>query len=323
MLKKFDFLCLGNLSVELLAWVDRYPGAGDGIRAEKTKWTGGGMAANLAQAVARLGGKVALTSVMGDDPIGDQAVDHLRQAGVDVEYVFRREGLFSPMVVLMVDPELRRAGLVLGVPKEAILKTWEIPDTLLKSSRIFFTDMAPPETSIPVAKRAKEFGLVVAYDMQMTEAHLNIPGLNDNIDKLFEISDYYFADQENFLTWTGERDLFAGCQKLLEVHPKKTLVITKGAEGSVIGTSVGMIEIPAFQVPVVDTIGAGDAYHGAFLFAHLILGWELEAAGLFASAAAALSCTQAGARDGLPTMAQVMTLLDENKIGEGIVQGEK
>jgi sugar/nucleoside kinase (ribokinase family) len=309
---KFDCLCFGSFSVELLAWVDRYPGAGDGIHAEKAKWTVGGMAGNLAQAVARLGGKVALASVMGDDPIGDQAVEQLRQTGVDVEYVYRREGLISPVVVLMINPELKRAGLVLGVDQAAKLKTGEIPDTLLKSSCIFFTDMQPPETSFQVAKRAKELGLVVAFDMQMTEAHMNIPGLNKHIDRHFEITDYYFADQENFLTWTGERDLHTGCEKRLEVYREKTLVITNGIEGSLIATAEGMIEIPAFEVPVVDTIGAGDAYHGAFLYAHLILGWELEVAGLFASASAALSCTRAGARDGLPDMAQVMALLNEN-----------
>ena len=311
---KLDFLCLGSFSVELLAWVAVYPGVGDGIHAGKKKWTGGGMAANLADAVSRLGGKVALVSVMGDDPLGDQAIYNLRQVGGDVEYIFQREGQISPMVVLMVDPELQRAGLVLSIDQELRLKPWEIPDELLNASRIFFTDMSPPETSLQVTKRAKEMGLVIAYDMQMTEAHVNIPGFNDFIDRHFEFTDYYFADQENFLTWTGGADLISTCRKLLEDNPNKILAITKGVEGSVIAATGGVIHIPAFRVPVVDTIGAGDAYHGAFLFAHLIQGWELEASGLFASAAAALSCTRAGARDGLPSMAQVMTLLEENKI---------
>jgi sulfofructose kinase len=174
--------------------------------------------------------------------------------------------------------------------------------------------MSPPETSLDVTKRAKDTGLVVAYDMQMTEAHVNIPGYNDFIDSHFQIADFYFADEENFLTWTRGTDIPSSCRKILEAHLNKVLVITKGAEGSIIASSEGLIEIPAFRVQVVDTIGAGDAYHGAFLYAHLVQGWELEASGLFASAAAALSCTRAGARDGLPSNDQVISLLKENKI---------
>ncbi len=314
MQKDFDVLCQGGLYAELLAWVDRYPNAGDGIFAKAANWTGGGMAANAAEAITHLGGKVALISITGDDAIGERSVEQLRKAGVNVEYVLRRKNHTSPIVLLMIDPLLRRAGLVLSMGSDAELEANEIPDELILSSKVFFTDMASNETSLKLAQRAKALGLIIAFDMQMTEVHTNLSGLNRSIMSFFEIVDYYFADSENFLTWTGENNIYSGCRKLLGQYPQKTLIITRGIEGSIIANSKDVIEIPAFNVSVIDNIGAGDAYHGAFLYSHLILGWDLRTAGLFASATAAISCTKSGARDGLPNMTQVLSFINEKKL---------
>ena len=102
-------------------------------------------------------------------------------------------------------------------------------------------------------------------------------------------------------------------------YPHLTVFVTRGGAGSLIATSARVTPIPAFPVAVVDSIGAGDALHGAFLYTHVILGWQLEQAGLFASAAAALSCTQAGARAGLPDMGQVIAFLRERRPSADLV----
>ena len=64
-------------------------------------------------------------------------------------------------------------------------------------------------------------------------------------------------------------------------------------------------EINVFPVNIVDSIEAGDAYHGTFLYTHIALGWSVKKACIYGSAAAALSCTKAGARDGLPTLEEI------------------
>jgi sulfofructose kinase len=96
----------------------------------------------------------------------------------------------------------------------------------------------------------------------------------------------------------------------LAARPEVTLLITRGATGSLLATRSETRPIAPFPVAMVDSIGAGDALHGAFLYAHLGLGWSLERAARFGSAAAALSCTRAGARDGLPSMEAVLALVD-------------
>ena len=85
--EQFDVIALGNATLELLSWVDRYPGASDGIHTDKQLWTGGGMSGNVAHAVAQLGGQVALVAATGSDSIGERMIEQLRTAGVNVEYI--------------------------------------------------------------------------------------------------------------------------------------------------------------------------------------------------------------------------------------------
>lgn len=308
----FDILALGHMTLDLLAWVDRYPVAGDGIVAARSLWTGGGMTANLAHAVARLGGRVALVTTTGDDALADQAIHELRQAGVNTAYIVRRPHTPAPVTVLMVNPALERAGLVTNLPPHLCLRPDEVPDELLRSARLFFTDLEPAATAIEVARRARKLGIPVAFDMQMAQHHVNIPEHTANVGQMFALTDYFFANEENFLVWRNRTDLHAALAELVASHPHLTAVVTRGAQGSLIATQAGLTSIPAFPVEMVDAIGAGDALHGAFLYTHVILGWEVEPAGLFAAATAALSCTQVGARAGLPEMQQVMDFLREN-----------
>tara|TARA_B100001123_G_scaffold444485_1_gene593474 strand:+ start:6694 stop:7638 length:945 start_codon:yes stop_codon:yes gene_type:complete len=303
--QEFDLVALGSTTLELLSWVDRYPGASDGIHTDKQLWTGGGMSGNLSHAVAQLGGQVALLAATGSDSIGDKMVDQLRVAGVNVEYLLRRDNTLSQLTVLMVTSDLKRAGLVITLPADLQIKSSEVPDDLLKSARVFFTDMDPAETAIDVSTRAKDLGIPVAYDLQMAPERINIPEHARNINNMMNLSDYLFADEENFIMWGNYSDLSTAISAVLHKHPEMTLLITQGSAGSVIATQKQTIEINAFPINIVDSIGAGDAYHATFLYTHIALGWSVKKACIYGSAAASLSCTKAGARDGLPTLDEI------------------
>lgn len=310
-MKRFDIVALGSLYRELLAWVDRFPGAGDGIYARESVWTAGGMAANLVHAVARLGGRTALICALGDDSIGDDLIAELQRAGVNTDGVLRRAGRASATCILTVNPEYERAGLILDIPTLATLQPDEIPDSSLLAARVFFTDLAPPFTAIETARRAARLGVPVAFDLQMALQRTNWLDQADDVSGLFAVTNYFFADEENFLLWRDVSTLEDAVHDALNDSPDATLVITRGLEGSLIATSSETISVPAFPVEIIDSIGAGDAYHGAFLYAHLSLGWRLRSAGLFASAVAALTCRGAGARNAAPDTEQAHRFLDE------------
>lgn len=310
----FNIVVLGNQVAELLAWVDEYPGAGDGIRTTEMLWTSGGMGGNLAHAVARLGGSVALISALGDDHLSNAQIFELNQVGVNVDFVFRRPNTNSPVTVLMINQQLERAGLVIDIEQGNEVQPEEIPNDILRSGQVFFTDLVPVIASVDSAKRCKEMDIPIAFDMQMASEHVNDIKHNENIDSMFQLCDVFFSDAENFCLWKKEACLEKAIISTQNEKPDLLLVVTQGSEGSIVVNGKSWINIPAFQVPVVDTIGAGDAYHGAFLLAYYGFKWDLESSAIFASATAALSCTASGARGALPTMDEVKAYLESHDI---------
>ena len=94
----------------------------------------------------------------------------------------------------------------------------------------------------------------------------------------------------------------------------RLLVVTLGAHGAIAHSGDGVIESPGFRVEAVDTTGAGDAFHGGFIWA-VLAGWGAEAALRAANAAAAMNCRAEGAQGGLPTRAELEAFLKENEPG--------
>jgi sugar/nucleoside kinase (ribokinase family) len=111
---------------------------------------------------------------------------------------------------------------------------------------------------------------------------------------------------------TGEEDLIAAGRAALSYGPQ-IVVITQGENGSTTFTPDRQFHTPAFEVTVVDTTGAGDVFHGAYL-AGLLKGWDIETIAIFASAVSAIECTFLGGRSGMPDYAQVIDFLSEKGI---------
>jgi sugar/nucleoside kinase (ribokinase family) len=107
--------------------------------------------------------------------------------------------------------------------------------------------------------------------------------------------------------YCGEPDLGRAMERLLTGNIR-LVVTTLGAEGCLCLTREGRWRVPGLPVQAVDTTGAGDAFHGAFIYG-LLQEWSIERTALFANAAAALNCTALGGRAGLPRTSDVEALL--------------
>lgn len=311
----FDILSLGYAARELLCWVDRFPAGYDSIVANRTIWTFGGMASNLAYSAGKVGAKVAMVCAIGDDPAGRDVISALRSVGVDTEYVIQQPGMATPTVILTINSDGVRAGLVINHATHNTLRIEDVPESFLAQSRVFFTDLSPSTIALEAARKAKESGTNVAFDMQMAEERLTHKNYTQLVNQMFEVTDFYFADESNFLLWRRDVVLEDALDAVLQERPETTCIITQGEAGSIIATANERISVPAFPIDgIVDSIGAGDAYHGVFLYTHLSLGWSLYDAGVCAAATAALSCRAAGARDGCPTMAEVRQFLNDRHV---------
>jgi len=288
-------LVVGSAVVDFVFATDQLPTEARKYRASKADVVGGGCAANAAVAIARLGGKATLGARLGQDQLGDLVLGDLIQEGVDISLVQRAEGGVSSFSSIYVDSQgerqlmnFRGSGLCEAV--DWVAETPEI-DAVLADTRW-------PEASLAALKLARE---------------RNIPGILDGeppVDRrLLDYASHVAFSRDGLLSLTSDTDLKAGLAKLSSDYDA-WVCVTDGEHGTYFGRRENINHIPAFSVDVVDTLGAGDVWHGAFALA-LAENFEDIAAVRFANAAAALKCTTFGGRRGCPDRNTVELFLKE------------
>lgn len=288
-------LCVGAAVVDFVFQLPELPDRAEKYGTESASLVGGGCAANAAVAVSRLGGKAILGARLGDDAIGDMVVAGVAAEGVDCANVTRTPGARSSYSSVYIDQHgerqivnFRGAGLKLETGWFAGLE----------SLGAVLTDTRRVAAAVDALALARTRGVPGVLD---GEAPVD-PGLVS------------LASHAAF-SMQGLRDLAPGLgpeealQKISAEHGCWACV-TDGANGVWFTGFDGIEHIPAFAVTPVDTLGAGDIWHGAFALA-LAEGQDEPEAILFASAAAALKCMKPGGRDGAPSRTDLETFLKE------------
>jgi len=294
----FDIISLGYSAVDYIAVVPRLPEIDTKILMEDFTRQGGGPAATAAVTAARLGGKSAFVGVMGDDDFSEFMLRELGKENVDTSHVVRCPGASSQFSFIMVDKTTGKRTIVWTRSDVPPLETDQLDRDFISSCKVLHLDRHEPRAGIQAAQWVHEAGGIVCMD-----AGTFVPGLTDLlplVDVL--IASHAFAQDATGLTDPAE------CARAL-LDKRRIAGVTWGEKGSWFATSDGaQFHVPAFEVDVIDTTGAGDVFHGAFAFG-LAKGWEAERCARFASAVAALKCTKLGGRAGIPTRNEAEALL--------------
>ncbi len=257
---------------------------------------GGGMVATAMVAVARLGGRAEFWGWVGGDWAGDLIVRGLDQENVDTRHVCRLADRQGPLMLVSID----RAT---GERHFQLVRTFDEPAEPLgdladlAGAGCLLVDDVRPGSAIRAAGEARRLGLPVVGDFG--RGGLANPALLKCID--------YAIVSALHLGLSDGADLRRTCEAILAAGPR-CAVVTRGHDGLVACDGRRFLERPAFPVSVVDTTGAGDAFHGAFCLG-LVRGFELERNLAFASAVAALKCRKLGGRAGIPTMPETIQFL--------------
>jgi len=257
---------------------------------------GGGLVATAIVACARLGAPCDLYSLLGDDHVGDQILDEVRQEGVSTDGVLRVPGGESPFSFIHVD-EGSGERTIFHRPGLGLDRPWEFQLAPVAQSGALLIDHCYPHLAVAASKIAREHGVPVVADMELTPRDAELARY---VDALIAPQD--FARQSGF-----EADPAAALD-LIHEHGPSIAVITLGAAGWVYSGPDGRGRGDGFRVDVVDTTGAGDVFHGAFAYA-LARGWGTGRCCEFAGAVAAMKCTKPGGRTGLPSLEQTIAFL--------------
>src|SRR5260221_2617808 len=159
---------------------------------------------------------------------------------------------------------------------------------------------------------AREAGVRVIFDLDVAPSYFAQAQLGSENDLLeaLRLVDVMKPCKAAACEITGETDYEKMAAKLLALGPK-IVAVTMGAEGSLLAGANTMDHVAAFEVSVVDSTGAGDAFMGGLSYG-LLQGWDLPNSGLFANACAALCCTKVGAR-AMGKRTEVLALINSQR----------
>lgn len=298
-------LGLGGICIDRLAKIPRIPEWDETEYISNYAMQQGGMIATAMVAAARLGEDVEFIGGIGDDDSGQYALQVFENMEIKTDRmkIFRGDSTAFSLVLVHESSGKRTILHYTGVQARSDL---EIPFTDLSGVRFLHLDGYWIETALQTARQAKAQGSTVILDP--SSKLLKDP----EGEKLFRLVDYFMPGYSFAKRLTGETDPFKAAEKILK-YGSRAVIITKGEEGCFVRTPDEHWHLSAFQVPVIDTTGAGDTFHGAFV-AGLSKGYDLRQTVQFASAVAALKCMKLGGQSGIPTFQETQAFLKERGI---------
>jgi ribokinase len=256
----------------------------------------GGKGANQAVAARRAGADVVFLTAFGDDTFADTIRRHDEAEGIDLRYARTVRGAASGVALIFVaDNGDNLIGVAMGA--NAQLQPEEInalPDGLFDPPGVLLASLEVPiETVASAVRRAHRSGMTVVVNPAPGDRRLAELGLLPLIDVLT-------PNESEAVVLTGRHSTDPRtAAESLRAEGVKAVVITLGGAGCLVLDAQGASPIPAYGVDVVDTVGAGDAFSAALAVA-LSEGRSVREAAGWASAAAAIAVTKAGAQGGLP-----------------------
>ncbi len=293
--------CVGIAVLDLVFRVDSFPHTPGKYRAHERREVGGGMAATAAVAVSSLGGHGEFVGCVGDDAVGDRILSELVDLGVGIAGVRRVAGAQSPLSAVLIDGSGERT-IVNHASPELFTAAASVVACDVSSADAVLTDMRLPAIAAAALEIARSRGLPAVLDCDHDPS--------EHPEVLAAASHAVFA--------LGTLSAFVGLDEPAEAlqaataHTRGVVVATDGGNGVHWLDGDRHRHMNGFDVDVVDTLGAGDVFHGAFSLA-VAEGQALEPALRWASAAAAIKCTRFGGRAGIPTRAEVDRFLEERE----------
>ncbi len=329
-----DVVGLGLACVDDLLLLSNIPGPEGRASVLRREQQGGGMAATAVVAVSRLGGRAGFVAKVGDDPGGRFILEDFRRYGVDVSRAVIEAGASSHLTVVLVDVTSGARSFLGQRGSIRPLQPEEVSREYVTSAAILHVSDADP-AAVQAVRWAREAGREVCFDgTHFYPAVFDlIPHLDYLIVSRFFASEFVAHQEgrgvsraarmfaapaeagapvrhgdgtpEHLPELPGE-GLMDAAARLAHLGPP-VVVVTEGERGSWCVSPEGRFHTPAYPVAAVDTTGAGDVFHGAFLYARS-QGWDLRPSLRLAAATASLKCRALGGRAGIPTLEEALAL---------------
>jgi sulfofructose kinase len=301
--REFDAVGFGLNAVDHLVVVPEYPPFNSKMHLTEHIQAAGGQTATAMVTLQRLGLETAYAGRFGTDAEGRFGLASLKDEGVDTKFAEVVESARNQIAIIIIDERSGERTILWDRDERLAYGREEAPVALAARGRVLHLDAHDPPACCEMARAARDAGTLVSAD---------IDNIYEGLPELLPLIDILISSTEFPLRLTGIEDERAALLEIKARYGSAIVGMTRGTRGAVLLCEGRFIESKAYRVPGVcrDTTGAGDAFHGGFLYG-LLQGLEVEESLRIANATAALKCRGIGARTSLPSRAELHGFLKQ------------
>lgn len=297
--REFDVVGLGLNAVDHIITVAEYPQFNSKTRLLSHSQQPGGQVASALTALARLGAKTRYIGKVGDDQAASLQLSRLKTEGIEHSYVKSISQTTNQIAFIIIDAKSGERTIIWDRDERLAFQVEEVEETAISSGKILHIDGHDVQADIQAAQFAHRSGMAVVID---------VDNFYPGADKLLPHIDFLVTSSDFPFRVTGIRDNKQALAKLKEISGSYFVAMTLGKEGVMAYHEGEYLTVPGFEIDCCDTTGAGDAFHGGFIYGLLKAMSILETL-RFANAVAAIKCQKLGAQTGLPTLEEVKKFL--------------
>jgi sulfofructose kinase len=294
-----DVVGLGLNATDTVLVVRQYPPLGGKERVLSALRQAGGQMATALVTCQRLGRRSRYIGKVGGNEDGQFQLESLHKEGLDLQYTKVVPRVPNQFGYIIVDQTTGERTVFWDRDARMAVLPSELRRASICSARILHVDGCDVEACIKAAGWARAAGIPVVADLDT---------VYKKVEELFPYLDYLIASANFLPAVTGDDDPFRVLEFMAREYKIQVPGMTLGRDGALVLWQGQFIYSPGFVVETVDTTGAGDVFHGAFIHG-LIAGWEMERMLDFANAMAGLNCTKFGARGGISTQSEAERLM--------------
>jgi sulfofructose kinase len=283
-----DAVGVGLNATDTLIRLPHFPGFNSKIEFLSADVLPGGQVASAMVACQKWGLRTRYIGKVGDDPAAQLQREELARAGVEA-HLFAVSGCASQTAFILVDRVSGERTILWRRDARLELRPEELNQEWIVRARALLVDGHDTAAATAAARWARQAGIPVTADLD---------NLYPEVEALLENVDYLFASSTFPEKLTGERDLLRSLPAIARRYGCRVAGVTLGCQGTLAWDRVQFHYSPAYKVETTDTTGAGDIFHGGFLYG-LLQGWTLRRNLEFSCAAAGLNCAALGARGGI------------------------
>ena len=305
---KLQVIGLGMCTLDVLIRCKDLPTWEGGTRISAFGFDGGGPVGTAMVASAKLGARVGFIGTAGNDAAAEFKLRSMRECGIDLSHMVYRDAPEDQVVVVNIHAETGER-IFSGIQRwgEEQIRPEELDRDYIISADYLHLDGFHNAAAIQAAQWMRAAGKTVVLDGHKTDGPVR-----EHLRRLIPHVDILISGSGFARHLTGIDDIWEAGAAILAMGPR-IFVQTEGIDGSYTITAEEQLHIPAFPVDVIDTTGAGDVFHGAYIVG-LLHRWPLRKIALFSTAVSALKCTQLGGRGGIPSFDVVTAFLHERGV---------